>query len=228
MTNNIRVVPEDFEDKLLLHLREEFISDEDPESEKTISVLIQYIQSMFITMEYKKDTKNKTQTQVSAYTMFRRSKESGDWSTMSEEEKLTYRIMADEENVNRGSKSEDEINKRVSCIILFKKEFPDGKWSDVSENMKEVYKIKAKNINSSLPVKPKKQSFENKAYNVGLRYLKKNFPNENFCTWKKLDKEIQERWKEFVDDKLFESMNKDLYRELIHSMMETNFLLYTC
>lgn len=228
MTNNIRVVPEDFEDKLLVHLREEFISDEDPESEKTISVLIEYIQSMFVNMEYKKENKTQTQTQVSAYTMFRRSKDGGDWSTMSEEEKLTYRIMADEENVKRGSKNENEINKRVSCITLFKKEFPDGKWSELSENMKDEYKKKAKNINSSLPAKSNKQLFEIKAYNVGLRYLKKNFPNENFYTWKKLDKELQERWKEFVDDKLFESMNKDLYRELIHSMMETNYLLYTC
>ncbi len=39
MTNNIRVVPEDFEDKLLVHLREEFISDED-QSLKKLSVYL--------------------------------------------------------------------------------------------------------------------------------------------------------------------------------------------
>lgn len=225
MTNNIRVVPADFEDKLLVHLREQFISDEDPESEKTISVLIEYIQSMFVNMEYSKD---KPASQVSAYTMFRRSKDGGDWSTMSEEEKLTYRILADEENVKRGSKNKNEISKRVSCITLFKKEFPDGDWKELSEMMKEDYKKKAKNINSLLPAKIDKQSFESKAYNVGLRYLKKTFPNQKFYTWSKLDNEIKERWIEFVRNKLFEDMNKDLYRELIYSMMETNYLLYTC
>ncbi len=99
---------------------------------------------MFVNMEYKKENKTATQTQVSAYTMFRRSKDGGDWSTMSEEEKLTYRIMADEENVKRGSKNENELTKRVSCITLFKKEFPDGKWSELSENMKDEYKKKQK------------------------------------------------------------------------------------
>lgn len=180
---------------------------------------------MFINMEYPND---KPASQVSAYTMFRRSKDKGDWSTMSEEEKLTYRILADEENVKRGSKNINEISKRVSCITLFKKEFPDGDWKELSDMMKEDYKKKAKNINALLPTKSKKQSFENKAYNVGLRYLKKTFPNEKFYTWLKLDNEIKERWIEFVNNKLFEDMNKDLYRELIQRMMETNYLLYTC
>lgn len=150
----IRAVPADFEDKLTTFLRNEFIDDTNiDECEETVLFLVQRISSMFVTL--KSDETKKEPGQVSAYTMFLRSKDSGDWKTMTESEKMEYRIMADEENVRKGSKV--ITNKRVSAHGLFKEDFKNGDWNSLSEEQKEDYKQRSKEKNACIPKVQKKQ-----------------------------------------------------------------------
>ena len=72
----LRVVPEDFEDKLLVYLKDDFIECDGEESEKTIHALVERVCSLFVDIEQVNNKKKKESvTKVSAYTMFRRSKE---------------------------------------------------------------------------------------------------------------------------------------------------------
>ena len=72
-SEKIRVVPADFEDKLLHHLQEKFIDDTNKEEcQETIECLMEYIGSMFITMDY--EGKKNAVGQVSAFTMLPNSK----------------------------------------------------------------------------------------------------------------------------------------------------------
>src|SRR6056300_1439895 len=145
-SEKIRVVPADFEDKLLFHLQQKFIDDTDKEEyQETIDCLMEYITSMFITMDY--EGKKNVVGQVSAFTMFKRCGSKGDWTTMTEDEKMEYRVMADQENFKRGSKIESETRKRASCKSLFKEEYPDGDWESLSPELKEDYKKKARELN---------------------------------------------------------------------------------
>ena len=234
-SEKIRVVPADFEDKLLHHLQEKFIDDTNKEEcQETIDCLMEYISSMFITMDY--EGKKNAVGQVSAFTMFKRSGSSGrDWATMTEDEKLEYRIMADEENLKRGSKNEGQVKKRASCKSVFKEEYPDGDWESLSLQLKEEYKKKAREINalnvgsnvgSRGMVVPRKQSLEQRSYNVGLKYARNKYSNQVFLTWSKISLENKKLWSEFVRDKLYEDMNSDLYKELIINEVENNIKFF--
>lgn len=214
----IRAVPADFEDKLTTFLRNEFVDDtNENECEETVLFLVQRISSMFITIKHSDNKENKKETlgQVSAYTMFLRSKDKGNWKTMSEEEKMEYRILADEENARRGSKV--ITHKRVSARTLFKQDFQNGDWNSLSEEQQETYKQKSKDHNAMLPkIERKQQGLETKSYSLALRYLRKHMPNNEFVTWTKLSEEAKQTWNNFVAEKLYEDMNKDLYKDLVY------------
>jgi hypothetical protein len=219
----LRAVPADFEDKLTTFLRNEFIDDTNAdECDETVLFLVQRISSMFVTLKHKED---KVQAQVSAYTMFLRSKDSGDWKTMTEDEKMEYRILADEENARRGSKV---INhKRVSARTLFKQEFKEGDWNDLSEEQKQEYKDKSKEHNALCPgVERKQTGLESKSYGLALRYLRKHMPSMQFATWSKLPNNGRQAWNEFVAEKLVEDMNKDLYKDLVYDAAQRLFELF--
>lgn len=220
----IRAVPVDFEDKLTTFLRNEFIDDTNiDECEETVLFLVQRISSMFVTL--KSDEAKKEPGQVSAYTMFLRSKDSGDWKTMTEDEKMEYRIMADEENVRKGSKVIED--KRVSAHALFKEEFKNGNWNSLSEQQKEDYKQRSKEINACIPKVERKQTgLESKSYGLALRYLRKHMPGTNFATWSKLSSNGRNTWCSFVANKLKEDMNKDLYKDLVYDAAQRMFELF--
>jgi len=220
----IRAVPADFEDKLTTFLRNEFIDDTNvDECEETVLFLVQRISSMFVTLTH--NEAKKEPGQVSAYTMFLRSKDKGDWKTMSEDEKIEYRILADEENVRRGSKV--ITHKRVSARTLFKQEFQDGDWNDLTEEQKQEYKDKSKNHNAHLPKAERKQTgLESKSYGLALRYLRKHMPSIQFATWSKLPNNGRQAWNEFVAQKLVEDMNKDLYKDLVYDAAQRLFELF--
>jgi len=206
----IRAVPADFEDTLTLFLRNEFIDDTNvDECEETIKFLVQKISSMFIEIKNKK----KSDTQVSAYTMFLRSKDNGDWKTMTDEEKMKYRIMADEENVRRGSKV---LNvKRVSAQTLFKEEFPNGIWNDLTVEQQEKYKKKSSEKNKNTKKIPSNE-LETKSYKKALIYLRKNNPEKKFATWTKLNQDGHNAWCSFVEKNLTPNMDKDFYNDLVY------------
>lgn len=207
----IRTVPADFEDKLTVFLRNEFVDDTNAEEcEETVLFLVQRISSMFITL----CQNDKEASQVSAYTMFLRSKDNGDWKTMSEEEKLEYRIMADEENVRRGSKILK--NKRISAHTLLHQEQPNTHWESLSLIQKEHYKKLSQDQNSIFLCKKNEVKLESKSYGLALRYLRKHMPHNNFATWSKLNQEAHDAWCSFVEKKLREDMNKDLYKDLVY------------
>ena len=221
--DEIRAVPADFEDKLTTFLRNEFIDDTNSdECDETVLFLVQRISSMFITLKHKED---KVQAQVSAYTMFLRSKDSGDWKTMSEDEKIEYRILADEENARRGSKV--ITHKRVSARTLFKQDFKDGDWNDLTEEQKQEYKDKSKEHNTLMPKAERKQTgLESKSYGLALRYLRKHMPSMKFATWSKVSNNGRQAWNEFVAQKLVEDMNKDLYKDLVYDAAQRLFELF--
>jgi hypothetical protein len=232
-SEKIRVVPADFEDKLLHHLQEKFIDDTNKEEcQETIECLMEYIGSMFITMDY--EGKKNVIGQVSAFTMFKRfgsGKNGHDWTTMSEDEKLEYRIMADEENLKRGSKNQGQVKKRASCKSVFKEEYPDGDWESLSYELKEVYKKKACQLNATNLASrgvtvPRKQSLEQRSYNVALKYARNKYSNEIFLTWSKISLQNKKLWSEFVCDKLYEDMNNDLYKELIMNEVDNNIKIF--
>ena len=224
-SEKVRIVPADFEDKLLLHLQQKFIDDTDKEEcQETIDCLMEYITSMFITMDY--EGKKNVVGQVSAFTMFKRSGSKGDWTTMTEDEKMEYRVMADEENFKRGSKIEGETRKRTSCKSLFKEEYPDGDWESLSPELKEDYKKKARELNLVFKKDGKKQSLEQRSYNVGLKYARNKYKNQTFTTWSKVSVENKKLWTEFVHNKLYEDMNSDFYKELIHDKVEKNLKIF--
>jgi hypothetical protein len=210
---DIRTVPADFEDKLTVFLRNEFVDDTNAnECEETVLFLVQRISSMFVSLSHH-DTK-KEASQVSAYTMFLRSKDSGNWKTMSEEEKLEYRIMADEENVRRGSKILN--NKRISAHSILSQEHPNTHWDSLSMSEKEHYKKLSQEQNNNLPCKKTALKLESKSYGLALRYLRKHMPHSNFATWSKLGEEGHNAWCAFVKKKLCEDMNRDLYKDLVY------------
>ena len=221
----IRAVPADFEDKLTTFLRNEFIDDTNTdECEETVLFLVQRISSMFVTLTHN-ETK-KEPGQVSAYTMFLRSKDDGDWKTMTEDEKMEYRIMADEENVRKGSKV--ITNQRVSAHGLFKEDFKDGDWNRLSEEQKEEYKQRSKEKNACIPkVERKKAGLESKSYGLALRYLRKHMPGTELATWSKLSSDSRNSWCNFVAKKLKEDMNKDLYKDLVYNAAQRMFELFT-
>ena len=220
----IKTVPADFEDKLTTFLRNEFVDDTNAdECEETVLFLVQRISSMFVTLTHN-ETKKESSAQVSAYTMFLRSKDSGDWKTMTEDEKIEYRIMADEENVRRGSKT--ITNNRVSARSLFKQEYPEGDWHSLSTEQKEEYKQRSKDQNTH----NKKNSgagLESKSYGLALRYLRKHMPGVNFATWSKLSFDGRNVWCSFVSKKLKEDMNKDLYKDLVYDAAQRHYPLFT-
>ena len=220
----IRTVPADFEDKLTTFLRNEFVDDTNTdECEETVLFLVQRISSMFVTLTHNEPKKEPAQ--VSAYTMFLRSKDSGDWKTMTEDEKMEYRIMADEENVRRGSKIIEE--KRVSAHALFKQDYPDGNWNSLSEQQKEDYKQRSKEKNACIPKVERKQAgLESKSYGLALRYLRKHMPGIDFATWSKLSSDGRSAWCSFVAKKLKEDMNKDLYKDLVYDAAQRNYELF--
>ena len=223
----IRAVPVDFEDKLTTLLRNEFIDDSNEnECEETVVFLVQRISSMFIPLSHSEPkNKGKVQSQVSAYTMFLRSKDNGDWKTMSEDEKMEYRILADEENERRGSKV--ITHKRVSARTLFKQEFKEGDWNDLSEEQKQEYKNKSKELNTLIPKAERKQTgLESKSYGLALRYLRKHMPSMQFATWSKVSNNGRQAWNEFVAQKLVEDMNKDLYKDLVYDAAQRLFELF--
>ena len=139
----VRVVPEDFEDKLIVYLKDDFIECDDEESEKTIHALVERVCSLFVDIEQVKKKKE------SAYTMFRRSKEKGDWRTMDEETKSRYRQLADEENIVRGLKSptkkivKSESEKSYNVALKYlKKTYPINSfklWSELNEENKNIW-----------------------------------------------------------------------------------------
>lgn len=146
----LRVVPEDFEDKLLVYLKDDFIECDSEESEKTIHALVERVCSLFIDIEQVNNKKKKENvTKVSAYTMFRRSKEKGDWRTMDEETKSRYRQLADEENIARGLKSptkkivKSESEKSYNVALKYlKKTYPNNLfklWSELNEENKNIW-----------------------------------------------------------------------------------------
>jgi hypothetical protein len=221
----LRAVPADFEDKLTTFLRNEFVDDtNDDECEETVLFLVQRISSMFVTLTHN-ETK-KEPGQVSAYTMFLRSKDKGDWKTMTEDEKIEYRIMADEENVRRGSKVIED--KRVSAHSLFKQDYPDGDWHSLSAEQKEDYKQRSreKNVNSIKKCE-KSLGLESKSYGLALRYLRKHMPGIDFATWSKLSSDGRNTWCSFVTNKLKEDMNKDLYKDLVYDAAQRYYELFS-
>ena len=225
--DEIRAVPADFEDKLTTFLRNEFIDDTNSdECEETVVFLVKRISSMFIPLSHSEPkSTSKVQSQVSAYTMFLRSKDNGDWKTMSEDEKMEYRILADEENTRRGSKV--ITHKRVSARTLFKQDFKDGDWNDLTEEQKQEYKDKSKEHNTLMPKAERKQTgLESKSYGLALRYLRKHMPSMKFATWSKVSNNGRQAWNEFVAQKLVEDMNKDLYKDLVYDAAQRLFELF--
>lgn len=222
----IRAVPVDFEDKLTTFLRNEFIDDTNKdECEETVLFLVQRISSMFITLHHNETKKgSSSNTQLSAYTMYLRSKDIGDWKTMTEDEKMEYRIMADEENERRGSKV--ITNKRVSAHSLFKQDYPEGDWHSLSTEQKEEYKQRSREKNTNDTDSKKKCGLESKSYGLALRYLRKHMPGIDFATWSKLSGDGRNVWCNFVANKLKEDMNKDLYKDLVYDAAQKYYELF--
>lgn len=168
-------------------------------------------------------------SKVSAYSMFRKSKDNGDWKTMTDEEKAVYQVMADEENAARktkaieraesGESDPEKSERRTSGYHLYLKQRgkDDAKWSDLDEDTKNHWNTQAVEANKDIVVekKPKKEDIVYDSYGIAVRYLRKKSPESKFYPWKTLPLESKQLWNNFVMDSLSKDMNKALMRELI-------------
>lgn len=211
---------------------------EDPDSAKFLLDFIEECMSLEVVRE-KREKKEKAPkapkeavkfAKVSAYNMFKKAKATGDWKTMTDEEKAEYEVMAAEENAIRREaaikkaesgeeeeSSDESKNRKTSGYHLFLKSKEEGKWSDMSEDEKSVWNSKAAEANKDIVVekKPKKEDIVYDSYQAALRYLRKSHSEDKFHSWKALGLDAKESWNEFATTKLSEGMNKDLKRDLI-------------
>ena len=209
---------------------------EDPES---VDFLIEFIEEC-MTLEVVREKREKKAPKapketvkfgkVSAYNMFKKSKVSGDWKTLTDEQKAEYEMMAAEENgirreaaIKKAESGEEESSgdesksRKTSGYHLFLKSKEEGKWSDMSDEEKDVWNSKASEANKDVVVekKAKKVDVVYDSYQAALRYLRKKYDGEKFLSWKALGLDAKEQWNEFATTKLSEGMNKDLKRDLI-------------
>ena len=218
-------VPDDFHQKAISFFSQRF---EDCEQDD-ISEMIHDMNHLFVqkSFNYNQEQqhdepvqKQKGTRKVSAYNMWKKSKQGGDWSSLDNDTKMMFQQQADEVNSNRqesivstSGSCEPKNKRRVSAYNLWKKSKTGGNWNNMTDEEKSEWYDQANELNSGfVPATPKAQTkkfdIAYESHKIALKYLRTNKIGYSFPTWRSLSTSSKETWADFARENLDESLDR--------------------